>query len=212
MLLICNITYQYFLAVRDTVIVVQNQPKSMQNHLDGIEKKLLAQNNCPSMSLPPVNMFTIVTTPTRINGQLMKPTLSGMTNHPINQSFDSPSSLTMPSPKASTTLPTNSQLEKITADKERNPLPPINRSTLLQPTEVVEKYPKLAVFSKIPTLAVHLSKESYFGKGIMILCTFRGMGTYHALPEEELAKLKAFYVNSATPGLLVHELSLKTCG
>ena len=106
------------------------------------------------MSLPPVNMFTTVTTPTHANGQFIKSTLSDMTNHPTNQNFDSQSNSTTPSPKPATTSPTNLLPKKIVADKDENPLPSIDKSTLLEPAEVVEKYPKLVFSSKIPTLAV----------------------------------------------------------
>ena len=84
--------------MRDTVITVQKQQKSMQDWLGDIEKTLLdhLQNKLPlpSMSLPPVNMLTTVTTPTHANGQFIKSTLSDMTNHPTNQSFDSQSNST----------------------------------------------------------------------------------------------------------------------
>ena len=46
--------------------------------------------------------------------------------------------------------------------------------------------------SKIPTFAVKLSKEAYFGKHVMVLRAVRGTGTYHALPGEELSKLRGF--------------------
>ena len=72
---------------------------------------------------------------------------------------------THPSEKA------NPFLKKLIIDKEESPLPAINRSALIKPEEVVEKYPKLLTPSKIPTLAVRLSKEAYFGKQIMGLCT-----------------------------------------
>ena len=40
------------------------------------------------------------------------------------------------------------------------------------------------------TLAVHLAKESYFGKLHMSYCTFKGIGNLPDLPEEETKKLK----------------------
>ena len=93
----------------------------------------------------------------------------------------------------------NSFLKKLIIDKEESPLPAINRCALLKPEEVVEKYPKLLTPSKIPTLAVRLSKEAYFGKEIMGLCTVRGTGIYHALPEKDLADLKKFLHGQCYP-------------
>ena len=65
----------------------------------------------------------------------------------------------------------------------------------------MEKYPKLLAPSKIPTLAVRLSKEAYFGKEIMTRCTVRGTGTYHALPDKELNELKMFLLELCHPRL-----------
>lgn len=93
-------------------------------------------------------------------------------------------------------------LKQLQADKEDNLLPDINKSALVTPKEVVEKYPKLMVLSKIPTLAVCLSKEAYFGKDIMALCTVRGTGQYHALPSDELWKLNTFLLQLCHPRII----------
>ena len=146
---------------------------------------------------PPINMFTTIETPTRIKSET---TLSDVTNYLTIQSTEaaSPSSLQASTPSNTSSLK-NSFLKKLVADKEENPLPTIDRSALLTPEEVVEKYPKLLTPSKIPTLAVRLSKEAYFGKEIMALCTVRGTGTYHALPDKELAQLKTFLYEQCHP-------------
>ena len=76
-----------------------------------------------------------------------------------------------------------SLLDTYIAVKKSNPLPPIDKSNFLKPEDVVEKYSRFLTVSKIPTLAVRLSKESYFGKAIMARCTVRGAHKFHALPE-----------------------------
>ena len=110
---------------------------------------------------------------------------------------------THPSEKA------NPFLKKLIIDKEESPLPAINRSALIKPEEVVEKYPKLLTPSKIPTLAVRLSKEAYFGKQIMGLCTVRGTGIYHALPEKELADLKMFLHGQCHPRFMATRMEFE---
>ena len=95
----------------------------------------------------------------------------------------------------------NSILDTLSANKKENPLPPINKAALLKPEDVVEKYTRFLSISKIPTLAVRLAKESYFGKPIMALCTVRAAGKFHALPERELKELKAFMKKLCIPSL-----------
>ena len=56
--------------------------------------------------------------------------------------------------------------------------------------------------AKLPTLAVWLSKEAYFGKAIIALCTVRGTGSFHALPGEELSKLKMLLFQQSHPRLI----------
>ena len=63
--------------------------------------------------------------------------------------------------------PKNEMLKTLLAEKEANPLPAIDKSVLIPPPEVVEKHQKLLTPCKIPTLAVKLSKASYFGPSIM---------------------------------------------
>ena len=79
---------------------------------------------------------------------------------------------------------------KITSKK---PLPEIDYEKLSSPEEIVNKHSKLLKVSKIPTLAVKLAKGSFFGNNIMVSCTVRGLGSYHALPQGQLKKLKSFY-------------------
>ena len=93
-------------------------------------------------------------------------------------------------------------LKQILVDKEENPLPPIDKASLLEPQAVLEKYPKLMTSAKLSTLAVRLSKKAYFGKTIMALCTVRGTGSFHALPGEELSKLKMLLFQQSHPRLI----------
>ena len=61
----------------------------------------------------------------------------------------SPSATAEPSPSSSgpsllsESAVTNTALKQILVDKEENPLPPIDKASLLEPEAVLEKYPKL---------------------------------------------------------------------
>ena len=90
-------------------------------------------------------------------------------------------------------------LEALVAIKKANPLPTINDAELIDPHQVIAKYPKLLSVTKVPTLAVKLAKESFFGKEIMACCTVRGTGQYHALPETKLKQLKEFLLKLCVP-------------
>lgn len=59
--------------------------------------------------------------------------------------------------------------------KENTPLPSINHDQMLSPQSVADKYPKLLVCSKVPTLAVKLAKEACFGAEIMSYCSFKAV-------------------------------------
>ena len=83
--------------------------------------------------------------------------------------------------------------------KENNVLPDINYSTLSSPDSVVKKYPSLLKSSRIPTLALKLAKEAYFGPEVMKHCTVKGNSGFYALPEEELASLKKYIFKLALP-------------
>ena len=54
----------------------------------------------------------------------------------------------------------SSLLKTLAALKEKKPLPEIDKSKLISPQEVVDKYPQFLNWSKMSTLAVKLSKES----------------------------------------------------
>lgn len=73
--------------------------------------------------------------------------------------------------KSPTSPDNKSLLNTILGKKKVDQLPAINKAELLDPQMVIDKYPKLLVVTKIPALAVRLSKESYFGRSIMALCT-----------------------------------------
>ena len=50
---------------------------------------------------------------------------------------------------------------------KRYTLPPIDRSRLLTPGQVVDKYPQLITHKRITRFAVRLAQEAYFGRGVM---------------------------------------------
>ena len=95
----------------------------------------------------------------------------------------------------------NSPISYMTA-KENTPLPPINRVELISPQMVVNKYPKLCTKSKIPTLAVKLATEAFFGPKVMSYCTFKGVGSCHALPQTEVKSMKEFLLKLTMPGTI----------
>ena len=78
-------------------------------------------------------------------------------------------------------------------------LPPIDKSNLLLPDQVVEKYPKLLKVHKLTRLTVKLAQEGYFGKEVMKCCTVMGTGEYHALPPKELKQLKDHILHLSVP-------------
>lgn len=86
--------------------------------------------------------------------------------------------------------------------KENTPLPTINHDALASPKTVADKYPKLLVRSKIPTLAVKLANEAFFGPKVMSYCTFQGVGSYHALPQDEVKKMKEFLFKISFPAIV----------
>ena len=110
------------------------------------------------------------------------------------------STLILPDKENNPTIKDSSTL--ILPDKENNPLPKIDYSKLEDPQNVVDKNFKLLNKAKLPTLAVRLAKEAYFGPDIMIRCTVRGVGSHHALPQPELTKLKKFLCDLSLPRLI----------
>ena len=61
---------------------------------------------------------------------------------------------------------------------------------LLDPDEVIEKYPKLRNISHIGRLAVRLAAESYFGKEVLRKSTVHGLQGHQPLPEDQIRALK----------------------
>ena len=108
-----------------------------------------------------------------------------------------------------------SLIDKIKAEKKAQPLPKINKDTLSHPDQIVDKYPQFLCRSKLPTLAVKLCRESYFGPEIMCLCTVRGTGRLHALPEGTLIEMKHFIMGLSvprfTPTKVEFEAAWKAC-
>lgn len=120
-----------------------------------------------------------------------------------------------PTSSSTSTVKPSQLLKKLIEKKEANPLPTIDRSKLLPPEDVVNKYSQFLYRSKLPTLAVKLCKESFFGKNVMSLCTVKGTGQHHALPETGMKALKLFMtelcVPRHTPTRLEFESSWKSC-
>ena len=115
---------------------------------------------------------------------------------------DSPQSPGSEGNSASSNTSNRATLISTVSMKENTALPPIDHSTLISPQAVVDKYPKMLKESKIPSLAIRLAKEAFFGKEVMSFCTFRGVGSYHALPDTEVKKLKEFLRNLTCPGII----------
>ena len=65
-------------------------------------------------------------------------------------------------------------------------------SALIPPHIVVNKYANLNCVSRMPTLAVKLAKESFFGDNVLIQCTVNGRREQPPLPPYTLAKLKEY--------------------
>ena len=176
---------------------LKEEQQSIHGRLYNIEKNL-------QYHFPDLRPFTTDMTSTRSNTHHMKkstPQSSDSDSAKENSATSTPSSNTN-STQPDAALVTNALLKTLLADKEDSPLPEFDASKLVEPEVVIEKYPKLMTVSKIPTLAVRLSKEAYFGKDIMALCTVRGTGAYHALPKEELSKLKMFLFHQCHPRLI----------
>ena len=66
----------------------------------------------------------------------------------------------------------------------------IQTDTLASPENVVMRYHKLAIESKIHTLALKLAVESFFGVNVMSRCTPLGCSKHKGLPVIELNRLK----------------------
>ena len=66
----------------------------------------------------------------------------------------------------------------------------INKKKLLPPKTVIRNNPSLMCPSKVPTLALKLAKESFFGEEVMGRCTFAGSRDLPALPSAEKQHLK----------------------
>ena len=60
---------------------------------------------------------------------------------------------------------------------------------LLDPEEIIEKYPKLRNISHIGRLAVRPAAESYFGK-VLRKSTVHGLQGHQPLPEDQMRALK----------------------
>ena len=76
-------------------------------------------------------------------------------------------------------------------------------ASLIQPEDLLLKYPKLNNLSRIGALSAKLAREVYFGKNIMSKCTVYGCRDRPPLPKAQLEKMKIFLMNhfkfSSTP-------------
>ena len=61
---------------------------------------------------------------------------------------------------------------------------------MLDPDEVIEKYPKFRNISNVGRMAVRLASESYFGKEVLKKSTVFGMHGNLPLPEDKVKTLK----------------------
>ena len=67
----------------------------------------------------------------------------------------------------------------------------IDRSELVHPSVIINKYPAYRTPSRIPTLARKLAEHSYFGVAVLKQCTIAGYRDEPALPIRELNDLKS---------------------
>lgn len=116
---------------------------------------------------------------------------------------------------SSTSTVKSKLLETLAKEKLLKLLPPIDKTKLLKPTRSGRKISAVKYCSKLPTLAVKLCKESYFGKQVMSLCTVKGTGQFHALPEVPFKELRRFLLDLSipilTPTRLEFEVTWKNC-
>lgn len=96
------------------------------------------------------------------------------------------------------------------ADLDSLPIP--SRScNLISPKEVLIKYEKLIVPSKLPTLSVKLAREAFIGQNIMDGSTVRGTRGQRALPTNELQNLKTFLRKMSCPRFFNTEVDFEEC-
>ena len=171
-----------------------------------------------ALTVPPIPVSSTLTVPPT-------PVSSALTVPPTPVS----STLTVPPTPVSSTLtvpptPVLSALTDVTNTSAVTPimsptqslqsippsLPPIHRSQLIPPEEVLQKYPKYLKKDKLTRLAVRLAQESYFGKEIMVLCTVQGNSDLHALPADALRQLKSFLISVTAPRYYPDRIAFET--
>ena len=67
-------------------------------------------------------------------------------------------------------------------------------ASLIQPEDLLLKYPKLNNLSRVGALSAKLAREVYFGKNIMSKCTVYGCRDRPPLPKAQLEKMKIFLI------------------
>lgn len=119
---------------------------------------------------------------------------------PISPTVSSSSPLPSPIP-ATPNIPAVPSATPVTSAVPATPNIPATNNTqsdderLLQPDEVLFKYPKLLHISLAGRLAVRLACESYFGKRLLQKCTVYGHGSFPPLPKEKVMELKKKILN-----------------
>ncbi len=68
---------------------------------------------------------------------------------------------------------------------------PPGTNVLLDPDDVIRKYPKLLNLSNIGRLSVRLAQEAYFGTEMMERCTVLGCNNKPPLPRDKVFQLKS---------------------
>ena len=178
-------------------------PPNISLELESLSQNRCEANTTPAMIKPvsttPVYKKDASNTSDLARNAAITPTIKTMAKGPVTT--------------AASTCPTTSTgsggVAFNTSTKENMALPPINHAALLSPKVVVEKYPKLLVCSKLPTLAVKLAKEAYFGPEVMNYCTFHGVGSHHALPPAEVKKMKEFLFKISFPDVVTSRVEFE---
>ena len=93
--------------------------------------------------------------------------------------------------------PTLAKCLPITPSKKGNYMPStaIDRSELVHPSVIINKYPAYRTPSRIPTVARKLAEHSCFGVAVLKRCTITGYRDEPALPIREPNDLKSQIFN-----------------
>ena len=152
--------------------------------------------NLPAMTSPQVNLL--------MSPPQMNTVMSSQMNHAMISPLNYATSPLNPAMTSAQMNPRPSMasagLPPVVGNKVSPP--PIDRTKLTTPEDVVEKNSNLLNKCKISTIAVRLAKEAYFGKEYMSYCTFRGIGRFPGLPEGDIKRMKAFLKSICIPRIV----------